>query len=118
MKCRTLFWVIFFTGAILVTEPGRTYAGEGNFSDYMGEIGTKFGRGLFNVLSSPAEIPCRTSAAVKEGGGWNSIPGFGQGVVYMLRRMLVGVTEAGTFMIPMEATLPVVCSKNPEPRIA
>jgi hypothetical protein len=38
--------------------------------------------------------------------------GFGKGTVFMLRRILVGVTEVGTFVIPMERTIPRVCSEK------
>ena len=49
-------------------------------------------------------------------GGAGFFPGFGKGTLFMLRRMLVGVTEVGTFFIPMEGTLPRVC-QTPEPSI-
>src|SRR5690242_653803 len=84
----------------------QAFAGEGTAGDYMAEIGTKFGRGLWNVVSSPAEIPCTMSADMSKSPASGFFTGFGKGTVFMLRRILVGVDEVGTFMIPMEATLP------------
>ena len=84
-------------------------ASEGTTGDYMGEIGTKFGRGLWNVITSPAEIPCTMNTEMKDRGGVGFFTGFGKGTLFMLRRILVGVTEVGTFVIPMPADLPPVC---------
>lgn len=88
-----------------------SFAAEGTAGDYTTQIGTKFSRGLWNVISSPAEIPCTTSKEISDKGGTVFFSGFGKGIVFMLRRIWVGVDEVGTFMIPMEATLPPVCSK-------
>ena len=88
----------------LVFIPGSVYAG--GSADYMVEISSKFGNGLKNVLTSPAEIPC----TMRDDGPFT---GFFKGTGFMLRRILVGVTEVGTFMIPMEETLPPVCAKRP-----
>ncbi|MDP3919507.1 MAG: exosortase system-associated protein, TIGR04073 family [Candidatus Omnitrophota bacterium] len=93
------------------------HAGEETLGDYSAEIGTKFGRGLVNIVSSLAEIPCTIADDVKDTGAVGSITGFGKGLAFMLRRILVGVTEVGTFMIPMERTIPPVC-QSPSPSIA
>jgi len=79
-------------------------------SDYRVGISQKFGRGILNLLSSPLEIPCGIR---DEGLG----TGFFKGIAFFLRRALVGATELGTFMIPMEATLPPVCAKKAEAAI-
>ena len=83
--------------------------------DYAMAMGTKIGRGLENVVTSPAEIPCTMSADMHRG---NSLAGFftglGKGTAFFLRRVLVGVTEVGTFMIPMERTIPRVCYEPTE----
>ena len=73
---------------------------EGTAGDYMYGIGTKFGRGLENVVTSLAEIPCTVHADIADEGGAGFFSGFGKGTLFMLRRMLVGVTEVGTFFIP------------------
>ena len=89
------------------------FAGDGTTGDYFSEMGTKFGRGIWNVVSSPADIPCTMSDDMKAGnpaGGFFS--GLGKGIVYMGRRILVGVTEVGTFMIPAERTIPAACSDS------
>ncbi len=87
-------------------------AGEGTTGDYFVDIGTKFGRGLWNTVSSPAEIPCTITADIQNQGGVGFFSGFGKGILFMLRRILVGVTEVGTFIIPMGATIPAVCSSK------
>lgn len=80
--------------------------------DYFYGIGTKFARGLENTVTSLAEIPCTIHADVKDQGGSGFFAGFGKGTVFFLRRFLVGVTEVGTFFIPMERTIPRVCQKS------
>jgi len=86
-------------------------AEEATVGDYMYGIGTKFGRGLENVVTSLAEIPCTVHTDMQDRGGPGFFSGFGMGTVYMLRRMFVGVCEVGTFFIPMERTLPRVCTE-------
>lgn len=80
--------------------------------DYFYGIGTKFVRGLENTVTSMAEIPCTIHTDMQDRGGSGFFTGFGKGTLYMLRRMLIGVTEVGTFFIPMERTIPRVCQKN------
>ena len=89
------------------------FAGEGNAADYFQGIGTKFGRGLWNVVASPAEIPCTMRDDIKDKGGVGAATGFGKGLYYMLRRILNGVTEVGTFFMPAEADIKPVC----QPRV-
>ena len=82
--------------------------------DYFASIGTKFGRGLENVVTSPAEIPCTMAKDMGQGDNVaHFFTGFGKGTAFFLRRVLVGVTEVGTFFIPMERTIPTVCSDKP-----
>ena len=90
---------------------------EETVGDYMHGIGTKFGRGLENVVTSPAEIPCTIHADMKDQGGSGFFPGLGMGTVYMLRRMFIGVCEVGSFFIPMERTIPRVCHET-KPAVA
>ena len=106
-KPRGIIVVLFLVLSLCVVS--STYAGEGTAGDYMGEIGTKFGRGLWNVVTSPAEIPCTISLEMKEGASKGFLTGFGKGMAFMLRRILVGATEMITFVIPMERTIPPVC---------
>ncbi|MCM8776490.1 MAG: hypothetical protein NC930_09135 [Candidatus Omnitrophica bacterium] len=86
-------------------------AGEGTAGDYAVEISTKFGRGLENVITSPMEIPCTIGDELADHPQWGFLSGLGKGTVFMLRRILVGVTEVGTFVIPMERTIPRVCQE-------
>ncbi len=85
--------------------------------DYMDGIGTQFGRGLENIVTSLAEIPCTVHADMKDQGNSGFFTGFGKGTLLMLRRMLVGVTEVGTFFIPTERTIPRVCHET-KPSVA
>ena len=85
--------------------------------DYSIEISQKAGRGLKNVLGSPLEIPCGIRDDVADRGGVGVVTGLFKGTGLFARRLLVGVTELGTFMIPMEETLPAVCAKKPKAAI-
>lgn len=80
--------------------------------DVASGMATKLGRGLYNVVSSPAEIACTMNDDIKSSGGLGVATGFGKGIAFMLRRILVGVTEVGTFVIPAEKTIPLVCQDN------
>ena len=102
----------FLAFALLIFITGQAWAAEGTAGDYLADIGTKFGRGLWNVISSPAEIPCTMSTEISAHPAYGFFSGLGEGIAFMARRILVGVTEVGTFMIPMERTLPQVCQMN------
>ena len=105
--------VFFIFAALLTSAYPVAWAGEETSGDYMAGIGTKFGRGLFNIVSSPAEIPCTMTSDIKtQGAAAGTFTGFGKGIVFMLRRILIGVDEVATFVIPMEATLPTVCTEK------
>lgn len=89
-------------------------AEEQTAGDYFVGIGTKFGRGIENIVTSPAEIPCTTEDEMHKGDRIiRFFGGLGKGTVFFLRRVLVGVTEVGTFFIPMERTIPRVCTDKP-----
>ena len=96
--------------------PGPSAWAQGG-ADYSVEISQKFGRGLLNVLSSPLEIPCTLRDGVSERGAAGIGTGLFKGIAFFARRVLVGVTEVGTFMIPMEADLPAVCREKPAPNV-
>ncbi len=92
-------------------------AGEGTAGDYAAGMGKNIGRGLWNVASSPAEIPCTISSDMKENAGTGFFTGFGKGLAFMVRRIIVGVAEIGTFMMPADATIPPVCAQKPQPQV-
>jgi len=100
-----LVWAVF-----LAANASLSGAAEETTGDYFKGIGTKFVRGLVNTLVSPAEIPCTIRRDMADNPRAGFFTGFGKGAVLMLRRILNGVTEVGTFIIPMEATIPPVCS--------
>ena len=103
---------ILFITLIMLPATFASSAEEATVGDYMYGIGTKFGRGLENVATSFAEIPCTIHADMKEQGGSGFFSGLGMGTVFMLRRMLIGVSEVGSFFIPMERTIPRVCHET------
>jgi len=80
--------------------------------DYLTEIGIKAGRGLLNVITSPADLPCTVRDEIQDRGAGGFWSGTDKGVAFMLRRILVGVTEIGTFVIPAPRTIPPVCQKS------
>jgi len=103
-KVKMLVLFVFFLATPLA------YAENG--ADYAVGISQKFGRGIVNVFTSPLEIPCGVRDEMAQRGGAGIGSGFFKGMALFLRRALVGVTEVGTFMIPMEETLPPVCRKK------
>jgi len=117
MKRRNVLISLFMSVFLTVSFLPAASAGEGTAGDYMIEIGTKLGRGFYNVVSSPFEIPCTMGHDARDVGASGYFTGFFKGILFMGRRLLVGVTEVGTFMIPMEATIPPPCQK-PEPVIS
>jgi putative exosortase-associated protein (TIGR04073 family) len=103
---------IFLIALTVLPATFASSAEEATVGDDMYGIGTKFGRGLENVVTSLAEIPCTIHKDMKEQGGSGFLPGLGMGSVYMLRRMYIGVCEVGSFFIPMERTIPRVCHET------
>lgn len=85
---------------------------EGTAGDYFYDIGTKIGRGFENILTSPADIPCTMKTEISDQGGMGILTGLGKGTLFMSRRILVGVCEVITFVIPMERTIPPVCQEK------
>lgn len=100
-------WV--FCGALAVPHAA---ASESTAGDYAYGAGANVTRGLWNVISSPAEIPCAIREDVKQQGGAGAFMGFAKGLAFMVRRIVVGVSEIGTFVLPAEATLPGVCQSR------
>jgi putative exosortase-associated protein (TIGR04073 family) len=89
----------------------QAFAAEGTAGDYFKNMGKQLGVGLFNVVSSPAEIPCTIGSEMSERPNVGFFTGFGKGTVFMLRRIVVGVSEVATFLLPREeSSLPVVCT--------
>ena len=104
--------ICFLMLLLLVMAVGSLQAGEETAGDLAASSGQKFVRGLGNILSSPAEIPCTMADDIHQRGASGIVTGFGKGLVFMLHRILNGVTEVGTFMIPAEPTMPTVCTRK------
>ena len=100
--------VAAFLGLSLLAS--SAFAGEGTAGDYFSGMGIQIGRSLWNIISSPAEIPCTMRDDIKADGGMGAATGFGKGIAFFLRRALVGVSEFATFVMPSEGTLPAVCT--------
>ena len=104
--------------SLLIANPFAALAsGEGTSGDYASGMGVQFVRGLGNILSSPAEIPCTMSSDISEKGGVGVATGFGKGLAFMLRRIVVGVSEVGTFILPAPPVLPTVCTSPAKPQV-
>ena len=91
---------------------GRTFAGEAASRDYLADLGSQLCRGVANILTSPLEIPCTIGDDMTARPETGFFTGLGKGTLFMLRRILVGVSELATFMMPAESTLPPVCKVN------
>lgn len=104
--------------ALSGTVPSVFASGEGTAGDYFYGMGAQLGRGLVNVVSSPAEIPCTMTQDTKEQGASGLATGFGKGTFFMLRRILIGVSEIGTFILPTDRTIPPVCQEKPPASVA
>lgn len=97
---------LFFSGAV--------WAQEQTGGDYFVHAGTKLGRGIENIVTSPAEIPCAMEAEMQKGDRIvRFFSGLGKGTVFFARRVLLGAAEVATFVIPMERTLARVCREEP-----
>lgn len=100
-----------FIFAFLFIYPVLVFAGEGTAGDYMADMASQFGRGLVNIVTSPAEIPCTMSDDIQSQGGVGAVTGLGKGLAFFVRRVVVGVSELGTFFMPAPPVLPTVCTK-------
>lgn len=105
-------WIVLFLLIISFAWSEKSFAGESTSGDYLADIGSKFGRGVANVLTSPVEIPCTIGDDMTIRPETGFFTGFGKGSLFMFRRILVGVCEIGTFMMPAEPTIPPVCKVN------
>lgn len=113
MRRKILLFVLTAAVSLTFCFMPQALADEETAGDYFRGIGSKFGRGLVNVVTSPAEIPCRMADEMSESPAAGFFTGLGKGLGFMLRRLLVGVDEILTFFIPMEPDLPVVCHEAP-----
>ena len=106
--------IIVFVSAAVLTFSNGGYAGEETFGDYSYDAAKQFGRGLVNIVSSLAEVPCTMKSDIQEKGGIGAATGLGTGLWYTVRRMLVGTTEVVTFFLPAPPVLSPVCqTKTP-----
>lgn len=81
-------------------------------NDYMNSVGSKFGRGVENIVTSPAEIPCTMESEMHQGDRIiRFFTGAIKGTFLFLRRAVVGATEIVTFPVPMDRTIPRVCNE-------
>lgn len=104
--------ILFFVA--LVGVPTFLFAGTS--SHYATEIGSKLGRGIENIVTSPAEIPCMTEIEMHQGDpSLGFFKGLIKGTGLFLRRAVVGVAEVVTFFAPMKLALPRVCPDTVSP---
>ena len=87
---------------------------EETFGDYVVGMGTKLGRGVENIVTSPAELPCTVKDEISDSGVTRGfIKGIGKGTWSFFKRVLIGVTEVGTFITPMGRSVSRVCTEEP-----
>lgn len=104
-------FLLFFAGVLFSLRVSTAHsADEATAGDYFYGMGAQFGRGLVQIVTSPADIPCEMVFETKENGASGLATGFGKGTLFMLRRLLVGVSEVGTFFLPEERTIPPACT--------
>lgn len=110
MKRESRVLAVFLIGFLFLSP--LVLAGEETTGDYFKSIGSKFVRGLGNMITSPVEIPCTMGDEIAARPSAGFFTGLGKGAVFFLRRLLVGTTEVLTFVIPMEPDLPPVCHEE------
>ena len=112
------FRIFIISLLVLSVLTPMALAGEETAGDYFSGMGIQIARGLWNIISSPAEIPCTMRDDIKTDGGAGAATGFGKGIAFFLRRALVGVSEFVTFVMPSGGTLPQVCTAPASPQVA
>ena len=106
---RILLYAGIFFALISFLTP-RSFAGEGTTGDYARDMGVQFGRGLWNIVSSPAEIPCGIRDDMQVNAGTGFFTGLGKGLAFFVRRAVIGVSEVVTFIMPEGRTIAPVCA--------
>jgi putative exosortase-associated protein (TIGR04073 family) len=105
MRIATSVLILFFCTAGVASA-------EETAGDYFTGMSQNLGRGLLNLVTSPADIPCTMVQDTQDAGPAGLATGFGKGIAFMLRRILVGAAEIGTFVLPSERTIPPVCHEQ------
>ena len=97
---------------MMVMASSAPVMAEGTAGDYFTDMGKQVYRGLRDVLTSPAEIPCAMSDDIKaDGPVVGTASGLGKGLAFMVKRLVIGVVDVGTFLIPRsEPSQPLVCT--------
>ncbi len=108
---------LIFTAFILFLGLNVSSAYAGGTADYSVEISKKLGRGGLTLLSSPMVIPCAIQNDVSEKGAIGVGTGLFKGLGLFLRRAFDGITQIGTFIIPVDETYSPVCPKKPAPTV-
>ena len=106
---KALFYLGILAAALSLMAP-KSFAGEGTSGDYARDMAIQFGRGLWNIVSSPAEIPCGIRDDMKVNAGTGFFTGFGKGLAFFVRRAVIGVSEVVTFVMPEGRTIAPVCA--------
>lgn len=112
--------VSFVAAALILVSSFMTpvYAGEETFGDVSYDASRQFGRGLLNIVTSPAEIPCTMKTEIDDRGAAGAATGLGIGLWYTVRRILVGASEVVTFFLPAPPVLDPVCKEPAGPSLA
>ncbi len=108
-RFKILFYAAIFFTMIGILTP-QSFADEGTAGDYMRGMGLNIARGLTNIISSPAEIPCGIRDDMKVDPNTGFFTGLGKGLAFFVRRAVIGVSEVVTFVMPAEPTIAPVCA--------
>ncbi|MDP3920692.1 MAG: hypothetical protein Q8R76_07810 [Candidatus Omnitrophota bacterium] len=113
MRIGRIFISVFVLGASALAplafaggEHGGSQMSHGYVSDSIG----KLGRGVVNIVTTPAELSCAIYYDFNDNAWTAPITGTVKGAVLMVRRALVGVAEVASFPIPSHEWIPKVCN--------
>ena len=112
MKTKYFLLILGIIGVFIMSiEPVSANVG-GKTDDYFVDVAGKLGRGVGDVISSPAEFPCGMLDHSIDKGMPGVFAGLGQGAVKMVRRLGFGVFEIGTFFVPTEYVMAPPCRES------
>lgn len=105
--------ILAFLSALVFLNAHTAFATMGEaMDDYFKTLGPKLKRGFTEIVTSPAEIGCGIKNGIEDHPRFGAFTGFSKGIVFMGRRLLVGVAEVITFFLPEDSPLPPLCEAS------
>ncbi len=111
-RMKNTTWLILFLLMTAAARPAFSEQYQGGLKAALEGAGPKLKRGLTEIVTSPAEIPCNIKSASEDHPKAGFLLGLGKGTVFMFRRLLVGIGETVTFFLPEIAPIPPVCEPD------